>query len=280
MIASAKSFENIEYSRSGTYTLHLDAYVPDGAGPYPAAIIVHGGAWVTGDRKRSVQPLFAPLADAGFAWFSISYRLVDVFDTASIPDLIASATRLNDAVSDVRTAIAYVREHAAGFHVDPRRIALIGESAGAQLASMAALRPATADATWPLQGVIAFYGPSDLAELARTTRRIPDSVRQAVRGSPFEKLLMAGLRDLSPINWVRKDAPPFLLIHGTADGIVPFEQSEQMCAALKTAGADCRLHSVPGSGHGLRRWELSAYKDRMVQWLSEKLNLAPATAGR
>jgi dipeptidyl aminopeptidase/acylaminoacyl peptidase len=91
-------------------------------------------------------------------------------------------------------------------------------------------------------------------------------------------MLLAGLRDLSPINWVRKDAPPFLLIHGTADGLVPFEQSEQMCEALKKVGADCELHSVPGSGHGLRWWESSSYKERMIRWLSEKMKPAvPST---
>ncbi|MCU1338276.1 MAG: Alpha/beta hydrolase fold-3 domain protein [Bryobacterales bacterium] len=274
MIASGKSFENIEYSHPGSVSLAMDAYVPDGSGPFPAAIIVHGGAWVTGDRRHSVEPLFAPLAEAGFAWFSISYRLVNVLNPPSIPDLISSATTLTDAVTDVRTAIAYVREHAAEFHIDPERIALIGESAGAQLASMAALRPGTPDVAETVQGVIAFYGPSDLPKLVQTSRRIPDSVRRAVRGSPFEAILLAGLRDLSPINWVRKEAPPFLLIHGTADGLVPFEQSEQMCEALKKAGADCELHSVPGGGHGLRWWELSSYKTRMIQWLTERMKAA------
>src|SRR5271169_2429417 len=82
--------EDIEYGRAGGYSLRLDADVPDGAGPFPAAIIVHGGAWVAGDRKRSVEPLFQPLSSHGFAWFSISYRLAN--DIAS--DGFASAFML------------------------------------------------------------------------------------------------------------------------------------------------------------------------------------------
>src|SRR4051794_32726322 len=67
---------DIEYARVNGISLRMDASVPDGDGPFPAAIIVHGGGWVSGDRKTNVQPLFEPLSEAGFAWFSISYRLV------------------------------------------------------------------------------------------------------------------------------------------------------------------------------------------------------------
>jgi acetyl esterase/lipase len=68
---------DIEYGRVGGQSLRMDARVPDGAGPFPAAIIVHGGAWVGRDRKTTVQPLFQPLTEDGFAWFSISYRLAN-----------------------------------------------------------------------------------------------------------------------------------------------------------------------------------------------------------
>ncbi|HEX5430400.1 MAG TPA: alpha/beta hydrolase [Bryobacteraceae bacterium] len=271
-LVMAKSYENVEYSRAAGKSLQFDASVPDGPGLFPAAIIVHGGAWVIGDRKRSVQPLFEPLSNAGFAWFSISYRLANGLDLSSVQGAVASATMLGTAIDDVRAAVAYVRAHAREYHVDPNRIALIGESAGAQLALMAALKPGDSGA---VEAVVALYSPSDLARLILTTNRIPDSVRQAFRGTPLEAMLLANLREQSPVTWVHKDAPPVLLIHGTADQLVPFEQSQEMCAALKNAGAECELYAVESGGHGLRWWEsnpsLTGYKAKMTNWLREKL---------
>lgn len=276
MRAGGRTYSDVEFSRPGGYSLKLDAHVPDGDGPFPAIVIVHGGAWVAGDRKRSVEPLFEPLSDAGFAWFSISYRLANVADPKSTPTIAASMALLGGAIEDVRAAVAYVRANASDYNVDPHRVALIGESAGAQLTAMAALKPGrdtrVQDA---VQAVVAFYCPSDLVTLVQTMPLIPDSVRNAVKGTPFEQILVAYLRELSPINWVRQDAPPFLLIHGTADQVVPFQQSVDLCAAMQKAGSVCELYPMKGVGHGLRRWEsdkgTTAYKARMVSWLTEKL---------
>jgi dipeptidyl aminopeptidase/acylaminoacyl peptidase len=74
--------------------------------------------------------------------------------------------------------------------------------------------------------------------------------------------------------------PPFLLIHGTADAIVPFEQSRAMCARMLSVGADCEVFPVPGAGHGIRRWEASPsmeapYKREMIRWLREELAVNP-----
>src|SRR5579875_841849 len=114
---------DIEYGRAGDVSLRMDAHVPTGKGPFPAIVIVHGGGWIAGDRETNVEPLFQPLSNAGFAWFTISYRLAK------------DASVFGAAVEDVEQAVLYVREHAAEYNIDPDRIALIGESAGAQLAS-------------------------------------------------------------------------------------------------------------------------------------------------
>jgi alpha-L-fucosidase 2 len=268
-------YSDVEYSRPGGFSLQFDAHVPSGKGPFPAAIIVHGGAWVTGDRRHSVEPLFKPLSDAGIAWFSISYRLARTDQQTSLAAMAATAALLGGAVDDVRSAVAYVRSHATEYNIDPNRIALIGESAGAQLAAMAALKPGhNAD----VQAVVAFYCPADLVALVRTMPMIPDSLRQAVRGTPFEELLLAHLRELSPSNWVRSDAPPFLLIHGTADRVVPYEQSTKFCSALNDAGSDCELYTVDGAGHGLRWWGVEqSYQPEMVRWLTQRF--AKSSAG-
>jgi alpha-L-fucosidase 2 len=263
-------WENIEYGRAGAFSLRMDAHIPNGAGPFAAAIIVHGGGWVRGDRRLGVEPLFKPLSDSGFAWFSISYRLASEITPSTVRG-IPTSLFLGGAVQDVRQAIAHVKAHARYYKTDPNRIALIGESAGAQLASMAALKPG---ANGAVAAVVALYSPSDLVALAKTLPQIPGSVRRAVVGTVWADLLVAGLRNLSPINYVRKDMPPFLLIHGTADTLVPFDQSVQMCRKILEAGASCELYLVKGAGHGIRWWEsghLTAYKQHMIAWLGKQL---------
>lgn len=252
---------DIEYSRVDNVSLRLDASIPQGVKNAPAAIIVHGGGWVGGNRRIDVAPLFEPLSDAGFAWFSIDYRLA------------TNATQFGIAIEDVESAVRFVKTHAAEFNVDPNRIALIGESAGGQLAEMAALR-AGPDAS--VKAVAALYAPSDLVSLLRTSNYVPAQIRDAVIGTPWERLILAGLAGLSPIDNVRRDMPPVLLIHGTADPLVPFSQSTTMCSKMQSVGASCQLYPVQGAGHGIRWWEgnrrLSTdYKDKLIDWLNLKL---------
>ena len=268
----AETLQNIEYSDAGGTRLELDARIPEGRGPFPGAIIVHGGAWVAGDRRRSVQPLFEPLAEAHIASFSISYRLARPGrDGFKLPANFSQLAAMGTAIDDVRQAIGYVKSHAAEYRVDPHRIALIGESAGAQLASMAALRPAPDGG---VRAVVDFYGPSDLVKLAQTSMWIPESLRQSLKGTFLESMLLGTLRDLSPVNFVSKQAPPFLLIHGTADTLVPIAQSEDLRAKLRAAGVHCDLYQVADGPHGINWWEslgLTAYKAKMAHWLEHQL---------
>ncbi len=261
----SEDLKDIEYGQVGKVALRFDAHIPEGRGPFAAAILVHGGAWVAGDRINSVRPLLQPLSDAGLAWFSISYRLAA--DVARNP--IGAAMQMGTAESDVRRAVAFVKEHAAEYRVNPNKIVLIGESAGGQLAAMAALRP---DADGSMRGVVAFYTPSDLATLVRTSNLIPDNVRDAVKGTLFDTILMAGLTEFSPINAVSSASPPFLLIHGTDDPVVPFAQSERFCDKLRACNVGCDIYTVQGGGHGIRYWEsakLTDYKLPMIRWIQK-----------
>lgn len=263
---SAPVRRDIEYGRVGNTPLLLDSAVPEGTGPFPAVIIVHGGGWIAGHREYSVRPLFDPLTKAGFAWFSISYRLAT--------DLLA----IGAAADDVQTAIDYIRAHAREYNIDTARIAVLGESAGAHLAMLAVERSPKSVAA-----VVAMYAPSDLVRLARESRTIPEPVRQLVRVAGMENLILGYLREMSPIEHITRDLPPVLLIHGTADGIVPLDQSERLLAKLRDAGIQAELMTVDGGGHGLRAWELSprllGYRDKMIAWLSDRLSLPVATAG-
>ncbi len=259
-VASGATYRNIEYSQVSGSSLYMDVQTPDAPGTFPAAIIVHGGGWVRGDRRIDVAPLFQPLTDARIAWFSIDYRLS------------GDITQFGAAIQDIQNAIRFIKDHAAEYRVDPNRIALIGESAGGQLAAMAALRPAPGAR---VKGVIAMYAPMDLVELAQTSTFIPKQIRDSFRDTPFEQLILARLKQLSPIENVGPDSPPFLLIHGTEDRLVPFAQSRDMCARMQASGSSCEMFSVPGAGHGMRWWEQSqvgafvSYKRVITGWLTQ-----------
>jgi acetyl esterase len=276
LVVEARTLRDVEYAQVGGESLRMDAAIPDGTGAdgsgrHAALILVHGGAWVTGDKQRNVQPLFAPLEEAGIAWFSINYRLARGDDPAALISLegLAALARASD---DVRKAVVFVRAHAEEYGIDPERIVLLGESAGAHLASMAALRAPRAE----VRGVVAFYSPSDLVRLVETSPRIPDALRRAVKGTPLEALLLPALRQLSPQTYVDGGAPPFFMIHGTADTLVPVEQSERMCGALQSAGAACELLTVEGAAHGMLGWERNAsmttYKPVLLAWLKRLLD--------
>lgn len=261
--APPRLIRDFEYAQSGGGSLRFDAYLPASPVPTPAAIIVHGGGWVRGDRRTNVEPLFRPLADAGLAWFSISYSLA------------TNPLEFGAAVGDVEAAVRFIRSHAADYHIDPDRIALVGESAGGQLAAMAAL-----GAESGVRAVVALYAPTDLVALARTSPLIPDAIRKQMTGTVWANLILARLGQMSPLQALRPDMPPFLLIHGDEDPLVPIEQSRAMCEGMKAIGATCRVFAVPGGGHGIRGWESSPeraepYKREMVEWLREHLALVP-----
>jgi acetyl esterase len=267
-LLSAAVQRDIEYSRAGEMSLRMDASIPSGPGPHPAVILVHGGGWVSGDRARNVAPLFEPLEQAGFAWFSVSYRFATDF------------LMLGTAIDDVQDAVRFVRKNAAKYNIDPHRIALVGESAGAQLASMAAVR-GTEDPHSTVQAVVALYSPSDLVDLASTSPLISPKIREAVKGTVFSEMLLSYLKTLSPSFNVRPDLPPVLLIHGTADSVVPYQQSVNYCDRLKKSGASCELVTIPEGGHGMRGWQSAGarnYRTQITEWLRRKLESAPKPA--
>lgn len=260
MSAAPRVFQNIVYSHAGDANLSMDGELPtQGEGPYPAVILVHGGGWIRGDRTTTVQPLFQPLRDAGFAWFSISYRLA------------ADYVEIGSAMHDVLAAGHFLRDHATEYNIDPNRIAVMGESAGGHLATMAALEEPKL-----FSAVVAFYSPTNLIELAQTSSFVPEQIRDVLKNSALGPLLRMHLKSLSPVDKVRPDAPPFLLIHGTSDVVVPEEQSKEFQRRLKDAGVPCELITVKGAGHGMRYWDryesASHWRSQMVDWL--RVNLA------
>jgi len=249
---------NVEYARRASGPLLLDASIPDGPGPFRAVIIVHGGGFARGNKVTYVPPIFQPLTRSGFAWFTIDYRL-------------APAAHVQDQISDVTSALAWVHEHAAEYHLDKTRIALLGESAGAYLVDYVAI---AAPKSTPVAAVVSFYGPADML-FQRKDRPLPENMRSFFGVTGTGAATEENLRKLSPYYMVRNGLPPFLLLHGTADEQVPYEQSPRFCEALQAKGNRCELYTVPGARHGMGQWEEHAdqrgYKVKVVEWLTQTL---------
>jgi alpha-L-fucosidase 2 len=239
--------------------LKLDAYVPVGPGPFPAVILVHGGGWEAGDKVTYITPLFEPLARAGFAWFSIDYRLTP-------------AVRHPEQMDDLRRAVAFVRSQAARFRVDPARVAVLGESASGQMAALLATQDPE------LAAVVAFYGVYDLP--AMVTDAGPRSLLRRLFGrETLDEEARAVLKQYSPLFHVSARQPPMLLIHGTDERL--WAQGTAMRDRLAAVGAPHELVALAGAPHGMENWEgrpeWDGYKRKLVEWLGQRLR--PAAGG-
>lgn len=258
-LALAEMRTDVEFARRGNEPLTLDAYVPDGPGPFPAVIIVHGGGFVRGDKQTYVKPLFPVLSDAGFVWFTINYRL-------------APKAQFPEPVHDVEEAVRWVMKNARGYKVDPKRVALTGESAGGHLVSYVAV---TSARKLGLRAVVPIYAPHDLLGRARDQGKPSDNIQAFVGVGPeLTPQAIAKLEKASPIYHAQKSMPPILLIHGTRDAQVPYEQSVRMQAKLKELGVPCDLITVQDGAHGMGSWDKlpsQEWKPKLVDWLRARL---------
>ncbi len=251
-------YTDIEYGAAGGQALLLDAFVPEGAGPFPVAIFVHGGGWSSGDKSQNQSEILDPLSEAKFTWFSIDYRL-------------APKHHWPACLEDVQTAIRWVKKYAKKYKGDPERIALIGYSAGGHLACSAAI---WAKEDTQVQAVVGYAAPIDM-EADNERRGGVSQSMQNLTGLSKEltEPTRAILRQISPVWDVRPGLPPFLLVHGTEDQSVPYQQSIDLQAALKKNHISCELVTIEGAGHRISEWEQynPDYKMKMLAWLRKML---------
>jgi pectinesterase len=255
--APARLTADVEYARPDGQPLRLDACVPPGRGPFPVAVLVHGGGWSGGDRKKAAGPLRALLVRAGVAWLSVDYRL-------------APKHRYPAPVEDVEAALRFARSQARRLRIDARRLALLGESAGGQLVAAAAVRQAEGER---LAAVVPFFAPVDLESDTARRGGLSASLQGLFGRVELDEATRALLREASPIRHVRAGLPPFLLVHGSADMSVPYEQSPRFQKALREAGVPCDLVTIPDGTHGTARWDGLApgWRDEVVAWIAKTL---------
>ncbi|BCB76976.1 alpha/beta hydrolase [Phytohabitans flavus] len=232
----------------GYRPLSLDLHVPAGEGPWPLVVWVHGGGWRTGDRRTLPSTyaelgFFARMRRRGYAVASVDYRL-------------SAEARFPAQLHDVKAAIRWLRANAADLALDADRVALWGESAGGHLVALAGL---TADAPDPfvegevgltgvssaVHAVVNWYGVADLVGLDRKDPESPEAL--LLGGQPGHLPELAALA--SPAEHAHAEAPPFLCVHGVADKVVPYSQSEHLAAVLHAYGTRCDLRPVPGADH-------------------------------
>ena len=239
--------KDIQYRSSPNVA--LDAYVPESPDPVPAVIVAHGGGWEAGDKVTYITPILEPLARAGFAWFSIDYRLTPAF------------THL-DQLDDLREAIRFVRAQHKRFGVDPNKIFLLGESASGQMVSLVA----TEDRG--LAGVVSFYGVYDFE--AMVTDASPRSLLvRLFRRNVLDDESRAELRKYSPLYRAHKDMPPILLVNGTGERL--WAQAQTFDRRLTALRVEHDILALGGAPHGMENWEghpeWMVYKQRVVDWI-------------
>jgi acetyl esterase/lipase len=256
--------KDIEFAQVGDVSLKLDAFVPEGKGPFATCILVHGGGFINGTKQHYITPLFEPLSKAGFTWFTIDYRL-------------APAHRWPACADDVTTAVRWVREHAAEYKVDVNRIALIGESAGGHLVSWVGAQ--SEKEKLGLAAVVPIYAPHDLAFQVKHRDMLGKSMTALLDLTEVNDDAWKKLRAASITTNLPSKLPPYLLIHGTKDEQVPYEQSTRFQKQTQTLGNQCDLITIEGGAHGMGGWDKlgSDYRVQLVSWLNKTLKREAAT---
>lgn len=233
-----KEHLDILFKTTDEGALYLDLFMPEAENP-PLILWIHGGGWEAGDRKT---PIMKWQVERGYALASVEYRLTG---QAPFPANII----------DCKDALVYLRQNAGRYGYNAARVAVAGDSAGGHLAALmgtsagqADWEPAGADCT--LQAVVDYYGPTCMGRQWPGSDR-PNSPEERLLGAPVAAPAgRARAAVASPLTYVAKDTPPFLILHGDADDVVPYTQSVFLRDALEAAGVPVALHRVFGGGHG------------------------------
>ena len=238
------------YCENGGIAETLDLYEPSSPrASAPTVVDIHGGGWVSGDATLhpgtvdwDVEPA---LVGKGWVFASINYRL-------------APSSPWPAQLEDAKCAIRFLRANAPAFHIDPNRIGVIGASAGGHLASMLGLTKQRTsfgvgkylDQSSAVEAVVDEYGPTDLTSSDWAHSKVISVLSKETFGVEIGQPSLT-LVTASPVTYVQPNAPPFLVIQGTEDQIIPPSQSTELVRLLKMAGDQATLEMVRNAGHGL-----------------------------
>jgi acetyl esterase/lipase len=246
---------NIHYDKYPETVLDIVQPAAPSLAARPGVLVIHGGGWVEGNKEDMRELFCLPFVRRGMVVANVEYRLAKV---ATAPA----------AVNDAFMAAHWFYDHASEYKVDPKRIIVVGGSAGGHLALMTAMAPASADfgPLTKIAAVVDFFGIADVPDQLTGAHQRPYAVAWIPEQPGREELA----RRLSPMTYVRKGLPPILVLHGDADQYVPYEQSVTLVKALKSAGDDAALITVPGAQHGFTPQEMESVWPRIFQWLKKR----------
>jgi acetyl esterase/lipase len=232
----------------------LDLYLPEGPGPFPLVINIHGGGFRVGDKDMLSPEILGALRERGIAVATIDYRL-------------SGEARFPAAIEDAKAAVRFLRANAARYRLDPERFVAFGQSAGGNLASLIGTTGNAAVFDNPALGnpgvsarvsaVIDWFGPNDFLQMdpqARAQGCPPDheaatSFESEYLGAPI-RTVPDKVKAANPITYIDPSDPPFLLQKGSADCLVPVGQTTILAEALKQAGVPVEVDMFAGTGHG------------------------------
>ncbi len=227
---------NIPYDRFKDTVLDVAQPKGDLKGRRPGAIILHGGGWTQGRKEAVIRTNCIPFLEKGFVVANVEYRVASV--------AIAPA-----AVQDVLKAAQWFTQNAGRYNVDKKRIVVMGTSAGGHLTLMLAMTPKSARLGPParIAAAVNCYGITDVGELLLPPYSKSWAIEWLPENTPNR---MEVARQVSPMTYVRMGLPPILSLHGDADSTVPYEHSTRLTRALRNAGSDATLFTVPNGSHG------------------------------
>jgi len=285
-----KMESDIPYVPDGDEAQKLDLYLPETPAdrPLPLIVHIHGGGWRGGSKFPCPVVGMVP---QGYVVASVEYRF-------------SQKALFPAQIQDCQAAIRWLRANSGRYGIDPGHIGVIGASAGGHLSALVGTTGGT-KAFAPLggneeqsdkvQAVCDIYGPTDFGTVmqqAADDRNVRTIFTFNSPSDPYSLLIGASLEGnkdktdaVSPVQYVSKDSPPTLILHGTHDALVPFAQSEELAAALKEKGVAVWLQALPGSGHGGPAFGkpsiiglIQTFFDRHLKGADVTIDLVPAEA--
>lgn len=247
------TIKDLTYCKAGAIDLHMDAYLPafHAKTPSPVLIYIHGGAWIAGDKDESTLRADLPeLLKRGYAVFSINYRLAPVF-------------RFPAQIEDCKCAVRSIRANGKNYNIDPTRIGVWGSSAGGHLATLLGVTEGSSefegsggysDQSSAVQAVATYFGPAD----------ITSSDWSLIDKVGFLSVFGASKywAKASSVQYVTKQAPPFLVLVGDKDKIVDAKQGDYLFSQLKANKVKADLLVMKNCGHEFHSWGRTMFPSR------------------
>jgi acetyl esterase/lipase len=255
---------DVVYKRIGHDSVMLDIYsLKNKIKKHPLLIFFHGGGWVRGSKEGTTG--FTPYLNNGWVVINAEYRFLQ-------------QAKMPASVEDARCVLAWAYENSGKYGIDTNKIILTGSSAGGHLALIAGMVPKNSVLDISCSGghimkpaaIIDFYGPTDMLSLMDT----PNHKKKAAMMFDDKASAKKIAKLISPVEYVRKDTPPVIMIQGDEDPTVPYSQSVTLKAALDKAGVHNFLYTVKGGKHGkFSKEEMADIYESVSQFLKKEVGL-------